>query len=138
MTTFERSLQQRRDALAEANRIRSLRARGKEVLAVDRSWDALIALVEALKPPRDADGAPIGSSHDWETAKIYNVLVASRMIGVTKANTILKRAKVSPSKTLGGLTFRQRRELANVLREFVARRDKIVYQQAYRAPRQAA
>lgn len=47
------------------------------------------------------------------TAKVLDVLMAAPKIGRVKANKILADCRISPSKTVGGLTLRQRRELVD-------------------------
>src|ERR687886_785782 len=82
----ERSLLQRMDALQRANEIRTRRAQLKKDLKAGRV--SIQALL--LDPP------------DYVlTAKVYEVLVQCR---------------ISPSKTIGGLSQRQRTELVGQLR----------------------
>ena len=52
---------------------------------------------------------------DVESMKAADLLIAIRRVGKVKRNKILTQARVSPSKTLGGLTSRQREELALAL-----------------------
>jgi hypothetical protein len=88
------------DALGRANEVRALRAQLKRDLKVRRvSIGALL-----LDPPR------------WlETAKVFNMLLALPGYGSVKATKILHGCRVSPSKTFGGLSERQRAELAGRL-----------------------
>jgi hypothetical protein len=96
----ERSLQQRMDALAIANEVRTRRAQLKRDLKAGRV-DVLDLLLE---PP------------EWiETMKVFDLLLAMPKVGRVKANKVLGRARVSPSKTLGGLTERQRMEVLALL-----------------------
>ena len=95
--TPERSLDQRIDALNRANEIRTLRAQLKRDLkAGTASIQALL-----LDPPAYL-----------QTAKVLEILLALPKIGKVKATKILDSCRVSPSKTIGGLTDRQRAELA--------------------------
>ena len=95
--TPERSPGQRIDALNRANEIRTLRAQLKRDLkAGTTSINALL-----LDPPACL-----------QTAKVLDILLVVPKIGKVKATTILERCRVSPSKTFGGLTDRQRAELA--------------------------
>lgn len=96
-----RSIEQRMDALRRANEIRTTRAHWK-IAVKRREIDPLDVLEE---PPAE-----------FETAKVIDVLLAMPKIGRVKANTLLRRAAVSPSKTLGGMTDRQRHELVSMLR----------------------
>ena len=90
----ERSLVQRMEALQRANDIRSRRAQLKRDLKAGRQpIDELL-----LEPP------------DYlETAKVFDLLLAVPKYGRVKVNKILAQCKISPSKTVGGLSERQRR-----------------------------
>jgi hypothetical protein len=95
-----RSLAQRMAALERANEIRMFRARMKrEIGAGRRSVHVVLA-------------APVA---EVETMKVFDLLMAMPKVGRVKANRLLTRAHVSPSKTLGGLTTRQRTELLSML-----------------------
>lgn len=93
-----RSLEQRRVALAEANRIRTHRKWRKMDLRAGR-----VGLMDVLADP------------DFDTAKVYDVLVALPKIGRVKATRVLRDARISPSRTLAGLSDRQRRELVGAM-----------------------
>jgi hypothetical protein len=100
-STPERSLNQRMDALARANEIRTARARLKRDLkAGRRSIDSLL-----LDPPEYL-----------ETAKVFDMLLAVPKYGRVKVNKMLLGCRISPSKTIGGLSERQRAELVLLLR----------------------
>jgi len=87
--------------LIEANRIRRLRARFKrDVKAGRRS-----VLEVVLEVPED-----------FETMRVLEVILAVPKVGRTKANKVMVQGRISPSKTLGGMTERQRVELASFLR----------------------
>lgn len=97
----ERSLNQRMDALARANLIRTERAQLKRDLKSGRlSIHALL-----LNPPEYV-----------ETAKVFDMLLAVPKYGRVKVNKILAHCRISPSKTIGGLSDRQRSELVSLLR----------------------
>jgi hypothetical protein len=99
-TAPERSLNQRMDALARANDIRSKRARLKRDLKAGRqSINSLL-----LDPPEFV-----------ETAKVCDMLMAVPKYGRVKVNKILVGCRISPSKTIGGLSERQRAELVKLL-----------------------
>jgi hypothetical protein len=98
--TPERSQQQRMDALRRANDIRSERARLKDSL---RSGELLIISVLGDPPPC------------VHTAKVLDLLLAVPKYGRVKANRLLERCRVSPAKTVNGLTPRQRKELLDML-----------------------
>ena len=97
----ERSLNQRMDALKRANEIRTERARLKRDLKAGRSH--IHGLL--LDPP------------DYlETAKVFDLLLAVPKYGRVKVNKVLQLCRISPSKTIGGLSPRQRTELVSMLR----------------------
>jgi len=97
----ERSLNQRMDALARANEIRIKRAQLKRDLKAGR----LSIHVLLLDPPEYV-----------ETAKVFDMLLAVPKYGRVKVNKILAGCRISPSKTIGGLSERQRSELVSLLR----------------------
>ena len=97
----ERSYVQRMEALQRANDIRSRRAQLKRDLKAGRQpIDELL-----LAPPEYL-----------ETAKVFDLLLAVPKYGRVKVNKILTQCKISPSKTVGGLSERQRRELVAFMR----------------------
>jgi hypothetical protein len=98
--TPERSQQQRMEALRRANDIRSERARLKEAL---RTGD--VAITEVLSDPPACVA----------TAKVLDLILAVPKYGRVKANKLLERCRVSSSKTVNGLTPRQRKELLDML-----------------------
>jgi len=92
----ERSLDQRMDALRRANRVRSQRAR----LKVDLKRGSVTIAVVLRDPP------------DFLlTAKVIDLLMAAPKCGRVKSARIMEQCRVSPSKTVGGLSDRQRGEL---------------------------
>jgi hypothetical protein len=97
----ERSLVQRMEALQRANEIRSRRAQLKRDLKGGRQsiHDLL------LDPPEFV-----------ETAKVFDMLLAVPKYGRVKVNKVLQQCRISPSKTIGGLSQRQRTELVSMLR----------------------
>ena len=50
-----------------------------------------------------------------ETAKVFDMLLAVPKYGRVKVNKILVHCRISPSKTIGGLSERQRSELVSLL-----------------------
>lgn len=95
-----RSHARRREALAYANVVRSRRATAKRDIAGNRS----LAVDHLLDPP------------DWmQSMRAWDLLLAVPRVGKVKANRILRSCQVSPSKTLGGMSDRQRRELVRWL-----------------------
>ena len=50
-----------------------------------------------------------------ETAKVFDMLLAVPKYGRVKVNKILAHCRIAPSKTIGGLSDRQRSELVALL-----------------------
>ena len=97
----ERSLDQRMEALKRANDIRTARAKLKKDLKANRANIHAIL----LDPPEYV-----------MTAKVFDMLLAVPKYGRVKTNRILNQCRISPSKTIGGLSERQRTELVSQLR----------------------
>lgn len=96
----DRTLTQRLGALQRANEIRSRRA----VLKTD------------LKEGREQVIDLLADSPEWlKTMKVFDVLLAVPQIGRVKANKILQTCRMSPTKTVGGMSQRQHRELILML-----------------------
>lgn len=96
----ERSHIQRMDALQRANQIRTRRAQLKRDLRAGK-----VRIDQLLLDPPDF----------LETAKVFDMLLAVPKYGRVKANKILQQCRISPSKTVGGLSERQRAELVELL-----------------------
>ncbi|CAN5657897.1 hypothetical protein BH24ACT21_BH24ACT21_03380 [soil metagenome] len=96
----QRTVQERRSALEEANRVRFARARTKRELKSGESdiYDLLMDPSEELKG-----------------AKVEEMLLSMRGMGRIKVMRILREAGISTSKTLVGLTHGQRDRLIQVL-----------------------
>lgn len=99
--TPERSLDQRMDALKRANGIRTARAQLKRDLKAGRT--SIHALLDS--PPEYV-----------LTAKVFDMLLAVPKYGRVKTNRVLNQCRISPAKTIGGLSERQRKELVSLLR----------------------
>ena len=84
------------DALRRANEIRVRRAQLKKDLK-----DGRVRVEEVLSRPPDY----------VETAKVFDMLVAVPKFGRVKATRFLNQCRISQSKTVGGLSERQRTEL---------------------------
>jgi hypothetical protein len=96
-----RSHDQRMRALEAANEIRTRRAQLKRDLKGGKvQIEGLL-----LDPPEYL-----------ETAKVFDMMLAVPKYGRVKVNRILNQCRVSPSKTIGGLSARQRSELVALLR----------------------
>ena len=88
------------DALSRANEVRALRAQLKRDLKARKvSIGALL-----VDPPPYL-----------ETAKVLDMVLALPKVGRVKATKVMHSCRVSPSKTFGGLSERQRAELAGRL-----------------------
>jgi len=100
-TAPERSLDQRMDALGRANQVRSRRA----ALKADLKRGAT-TIADVLVAPPDY----------LLTAKVVDLLMATPKCGRVKSARIMEQCRVSPSKTIGGLSERQRAELLGYFR----------------------
>ena len=89
------------EALQRANEIRTKRAALKRDLKAGRA--NIHSLL--LEPPDFV-----------ETAKVFDMLLAVPKYGRVKVNKVLQLCRISPSKTIGGLSPRQRTELVSMLR----------------------
>jgi hypothetical protein len=88
------------NALSRANEVRALRAQLKRDLKARKvSIGALL-----VDPPPYL-----------ETAKVFDMVLALPKVGRVKATKVLHSCRVSPIKTFGGLSERQRAELAGHL-----------------------
>lgn len=96
-----RSLIQRQEALVKANDIRTYRAELK--IDLKKGRETVYSLL--LDPPERL-----------ETMKIFDLLLAIPKHGRVKVNKLLVHCRISPSKTIGGLSQRQRTELVSMLR----------------------
>lgn len=96
-----RTLEQRLEALRRANGIRSQRARLKKDLK-----NGIVKIDEVLSEPPEY----------IKTAKVVDVLLAVPNCGKVKSTKVLNHCRISPNKTVGGLSERQRRELVTFFR----------------------
>ena len=96
-----RSREQRLRALEQANEVRTARAKLKRELASGK-----IELVQILADPPAC----------VRTARIRDLLLVVPKIGSVRAGRILAQCRIAHSKTLGGLTDRQRGELISLFR----------------------
>ena len=89
--------------------------------------EALAARQRHPHPPGAAEARPQGrppadrrlllEPPDYlATAKVFDLLLAVPKYGRVKVNKILGQCKISPSKTVGGLSERQRGELVALMR----------------------
>ena len=97
-----RSLDQRMEALQRANDVRVRRAQLKRDLKAGR--EGIEAIL--LDPP------------GWvETAKVFDMLMVVPKFGRVKAARLLNQCRISQSKTVGGLSERQRTELVELFNQ---------------------
>jgi hypothetical protein len=96
-----RSLDQRMEALRRANEIRVRRAQLKKDLK-----SGSVRIEDILSDPPEYVG----------TAKVVDILMAVPKFGRVKAARFLNQCRISQSKTVGGLSERQRGELVSLLR----------------------
>ncbi len=84
-----------------ANEIRTKRARLKKDLKAGK-----VQIERLLLDPPEYLGS----------AKVFDLMLAVPKYGRVKVNRILNQCRISPSKTIGGLSVRQRAELVALLR----------------------
>lgn len=101
-----RSLEQRRKALDKGNYHRSFRAEFKRAAKAGRA-DVCAVL---LDPPAE-----------MATIKVFDLLMAMPKVGRVKVNRVFTACRMSPAKTIGGLSERQRGELVWMLKRGRAR-----------------
>jgi hypothetical protein len=87
------------EALKRANDIRVRRAKLKKDLK-----DGRVRVQQILSSPPDY----------VETAKVFDILMAVPKFGRVKAARFLNQCRISQSKTVGGLSDRQRAELVGL------------------------
>jgi hypothetical protein len=96
----DRSYSQRMSALKDANHIRSYRARLKLDIKAGR-----ISVFDLLSNPPE----------EIMTMKLFDLLLAMPHYGRTKVNKSLNYCHVSSSKTIEGMTERQREDIVRYL-----------------------
>lgn len=97
----DRMITQRMEALKGANVIRTLRSQLKRDLKAGK-----LSIHELLlDPPKYI-----------HTMKVHDLLLATPKRGNVKVNSILKQVRMSPSKTILGMSQRQRAEVLFLLR----------------------
>ena len=95
-----RLLERRMIALRQANQVRGRRAKLKQDLR-----EGIVQLEQILSTGADY----------LATAEVFDLLVAVPKIGPVKAGRLLTIARISPSKTVGALSGRQRARLIELL-----------------------
>jgi hypothetical protein len=109
IATPARSVEQRRSALAKANEIRALRSAQK------KAWKKMRDRAEAYA----SFSAMVMEPPEWaQTWKVLDALCALWTMGPVAAASLLRQTRASDVKTLGGLTARQRLEIADALEEW--------------------
>lgn len=99
--TPDRSPSQRLEALKLANAVRTERAQLKRDLKAGR-----VRIEQVLASPPDC----------VHSAKVADIMLAVPRYGRVKVTKVLQRCRISPSKTVIGLSERQRSELIEALR----------------------
>lgn len=97
----ERSLIQRMEALQRGNEVRTKRAK----LKLDLKHGKVSIHDLLLEPPQYID-----------TMKLFDLMLSVPKYGRVKVNKVLQLCRISPSKTIGGLSPRQRTEVVSMLR----------------------
>lgn len=92
----DRSLHQRMDALDRANEIRTFRAELKRDVKAGRA-----NIVDLLLNPDDK----------ILTMKLVDLMLAVPKLGRVKIDKMMRQWRISPSKTIGGMSERQRDEV---------------------------
>jgi hypothetical protein len=127
MSVPQRSRQQQLDALRRANEIRVFRADLKEKIGNAR---------------RDADEVLVSGDERLATMYVEELLRAVPGLGKVRIRQWFFRHQISPSKTIGGLSSRQRGALLVLLREHRSASNVYAKRKAgesvYRRKRQAA
>lgn len=98
ISTPTRTLEQRLTALQHANEIRTHRSHLKRDVKEGR-----LTVIDLLDDPL------------CDTMKIGDALIAQPKIGAVKRNRILTKLSISPSRSLNGLSERQRTKLVEEL-----------------------
>lgn len=96
----DRSLKQRMDALQTANVVRTYRANLKRDIKAGR-----VSIMDLIRDPPDM----------LETMKLFDLLLSAPKYGRVKTNKLLQTCRISPSKTIGGLSDRQRAEIVSTM-----------------------
>lgn len=99
----ERSRQQRLEALRRANDVRTRKAQLKRDVKEGRA-----SIIDTLADPPDY----------LTNAKVVDMILAVPKFGRVKINKLLAGCRISPSKTIGGLSERQRADLIAILRAY--------------------
>ena len=95
-----RTLDQRLEALKEANRIRTARSRVKGLLS-----EGVLELADVISNPMP----------ELQSMKLIELVCAAPKLGRVKAARLLNITRISHHKTVGGLSSRQRQELVKAL-----------------------
>jgi hypothetical protein len=103
--TVDERIAQREQALELANRVRAYRAQKRRAVAEGR------LRLEDLLSDEACAGMPVGRA-----------LLSLRQIGQQRADWILARAHVAPTRRIGGLTERQREAILLYVENFPSQR----------------
>lgn len=106
-----RTREQREAALKRANEVRIVRANWKRDVRKLSDRESTGAVARLLLD---------GPTPMFETMTVFDALMVPRGMGTVKVSRILRSVKCSPTKTLAGLSNRQRIEIAAALYRRVA------------------
>ncbi|HUR85101.1 MAG TPA: integration host factor, actinobacterial type [Solirubrobacteraceae bacterium] len=108
----DRSHEQRREALRRANAVRAARAHLKQSLRAQPRPAATERTAHIVRAPEDTIA----------TMKVSALLLACPGMGQVSTGRLLRRLGISPTKTIAGLSPRQRDHLGVALDELARRR----------------
>lgn len=134
MTPPARTVRQRQEALEVANAVRIARARAKDAIHADPSWHALELAILGHGDRLDLKGheAPAGY---LDSFRAVEALLVAPGLGPVRVHAMLSAVRASTSKTIAGLSDRQRGELVLELRRVRRQRDDHAIARAARGPR---
>jgi hypothetical protein len=112
MPSPARSREQQLEALRRANAIRSARARLKAQLRATPRPEATASTAQLVRQPVEA----------IDTMKVAALIGSCPGMGPVATRNLLRRLHISPSKTIVGLSPRQRQQLGVALDELARRR----------------
>ena len=107
--TPNRTTQQREDALANANKVRMVRAAWKREARQLNHCDGVLLAITVLQDPEPS----------FITMKVTDLLCSVRKFGPYTVRQLLGSLAISERKTVGGLTHRQKHILLTALKHHI-------------------
>ncbi len=104
--------EQQLDALRRANAVRTARARLKQQLRATPRPEATASTAQLVREPVEA----------IDTMKVAALIASCPGMGPVATRNLLRRLHISPNKTIGGLSPRQRQQLGVALDELARHR----------------